>query len=98
MAAFGEVLKVLRARADMTQAELSRDAGLSLGIVRDYEQGRKEPSLRSACHLADALGVSVEAFRDCIDAVASAPAGPTAKRAADNGMPSAKRAAKRKEK
>ena len=96
MVAFGEVLKVLRDRADMTQAELSRDAGLSLGIVRDYEQGRKEPSLRSACLLADALGVSVEAFRACLDA--EPPAEPTAKRAADNGKPTTKRTAKRKDK
>jgi transcriptional regulator with XRE-family HTH domain len=73
MTAFGVVLKGLRIRAGMTQAQLSQKAGLSLGIVRDYEQCRKEPSLRSACQLADALGVGVEAFRPCVEADVSTP-------------------------
>jgi transcriptional regulator with XRE-family HTH domain len=74
MLTFAEILKQLRERAGLTQAALALKAGLSLGIVRDYEQGRKEPALRSAFKLADALGVSCEAFKDCIDAAPEAPA------------------------
>jgi transcriptional regulator with XRE-family HTH domain len=98
MAAFGDVLKGLRATANMTQAELSQKAGLSLGIVRDYEQCRKEPSLRSACQLADALGISVEAFRPHTEAKADdKPAPKRGRRKADDVEPrSAAKTKKRK--
>jgi transcriptional regulator with XRE-family HTH domain len=66
MPTFAERLKHLREKAGLTQVTLSTSSGMSLGIIRDYEQGKKEPALRSAFRLADALGVSVEAFRDCV--------------------------------
>lgn len=65
MPSFAEKLKRLRDRADLTQEGLAVRAGLSIGIVRDYEQGKKEPSLRSAFKLADALGIALDTFRDC---------------------------------
>jgi transcriptional regulator with XRE-family HTH domain len=68
MATFAEKMKRLRERAGLTQMDIAVRTGLSLGIVRDYEQGRKEPSLRSACKLADALGVVLDVFRDCFGA------------------------------
>ena len=37
----------------------ARAADLSLGAVRDYEQGKREPTLRSAIKLARALGVDL---------------------------------------
>ena len=71
MPTFATKLKQLRESSGLTQAGLAQRAGLSLGIVRDYEQGRKEPALRSAFKLAEALGVDCSAFKDCIDADAS---------------------------
>jgi transcriptional regulator with XRE-family HTH domain len=68
MLTFAEKLKRLREQAGLTQAALALQAGLSIGIVRDYEQGRKEPALRSAFKLAEALGVSCESFKECFDA------------------------------
>jgi transcriptional regulator with XRE-family HTH domain len=56
---FGEKLKALRDNAKLTQSELADKTGLSLSIIRDYEQGKKEPTLASAVKLADALDVSV---------------------------------------
>jgi transcriptional regulator with XRE-family HTH domain len=67
MTTFAEKIKRLREAAGLTQAQLAQGAGLSLGIVRDYEQSKKEPTLRSAFKLAEALGVSCEAFKDCLD-------------------------------
>ena len=64
---FAEKLQQLREKAGLTQAALSLGSGLSLGVIRDYEQGKKEPGLRSAFKLAAALGVSVEAFADCVE-------------------------------
>ena len=80
MKTFGEGLKALRERAGLTQAALASKTGLSLGIVRDYEQGRKEPALRSAFKLADALGVSVDAFQDYLDMPGEATPAEPAKR------------------
>lgn len=62
---FAEQLQNLRQKAGITQAALATATGLSLGIIRDYEQGRKEPAMRSAFRLAEALGVSCEAFKGC---------------------------------
>jgi putative transcriptional regulator len=80
MPTFAEKLKQLRESAGLTQAGLAQKTGLSLGVVRDYEQGRKEPAMRSAFKLAEALGVSCEAFKDCIAEEAPAPKKPTRKR------------------
>jgi transcriptional regulator with XRE-family HTH domain len=60
---FAEKLKELREKAGLTQAGLADKSGLSLGVVRDYEQSRKEPSLQSAFKLATALGVDCRAFQ-----------------------------------
>jgi transcriptional regulator with XRE-family HTH domain len=67
MATFGEKMKQLRTEAGLTQEALAQRAGLGIGAVRDYEQGRKGPSVPSLFKLAKALGVSCEAFADCID-------------------------------
>jgi transcriptional regulator with XRE-family HTH domain len=59
---FAEQLRQLRERAGLTQAALAVASGLSLGVIRDYEQEKKEPTLRSAVKLAAALGVGVDVF------------------------------------
>jgi transcriptional regulator with XRE-family HTH domain len=51
----------------LTQAGLARASGLSLGAIRDYEQGNRGPTLKSAVMLTKALGVSVEAFAEAAD-------------------------------
>jgi transcriptional regulator with XRE-family HTH domain len=78
MPTFAEKLKELREGAGLTQAALAQKSGLSLGVIRDYEQGKKEPALRSAFKLAEALGVAVEEFKP--DAEAPAPAAPKGKK------------------
>jgi transcriptional regulator with XRE-family HTH domain len=67
MATFPETLKRLREGAGLTQATLAYQAGLSINTVRDYEQGIKEPVMRSLFRLTGALGVSCEAFRSCVE-------------------------------
>src|SRR5438270_9824796 len=61
----GEKLKELRTAAGLTQAGLAEASGRGLGAIRDYEQGNREPLLSTAFKIAEALGVSVEVFRDC---------------------------------
>jgi transcriptional regulator with XRE-family HTH domain len=41
----------------MTQAQLAVRAGLSLGTLRNWEQGRREPLWSAGVNLARALGV-----------------------------------------
>jgi transcriptional regulator with XRE-family HTH domain len=62
---FGERLRELREAAGMTQEFLARRGGVNIWTIRGYEQGRRDPNWKMAFVLADALGVSVEAFRDC---------------------------------
>ena len=61
---FGERLKALRGKAEMTQEALARAADVSTGTVSKLEERPDmDPSWSTVCKLADALGVSTEDFR-----------------------------------
>jgi transcriptional regulator with XRE-family HTH domain len=64
---FADKLKELRAGAGLSQPALAKKAGLPLGSIRQYEQGRREPYWQVVFKLADALGVEPSAFKDCVD-------------------------------
>jgi transcriptional regulator with XRE-family HTH domain len=59
---FGEVLKQLREKAGLSQAQLAERAGLNVFGVAKLEQGVREPSWNSVLTLAAALGVDCTAF------------------------------------
>jgi transcriptional regulator with XRE-family HTH domain len=59
---FAGRLRELREQAGLTQQQLADAAGLSLGGIRDLEQGRRRPSWETALVLCTALGVQVAAF------------------------------------
>ena len=63
---FAEKLRVLREQAGMSQAVLAKTSGVPLWTLRKFEQGRREPLWLVLFQLADALGVPVDAFRDCL--------------------------------
>jgi transcriptional regulator with XRE-family HTH domain len=67
---FAELLKSQREAAGLTQMELSETAGITQGSVAHYERGTREPTWAAVQKLADALGVSVEVFRETADAPA----------------------------
>lgn len=46
-------LKVWRAKADVTQAELAEEVGVSRQTINAIERGRYDPSLELAFELAD---------------------------------------------
>jgi transcriptional regulator with XRE-family HTH domain len=52
-------LKRLRKAAGITQEQLARKAGLSLGYVQRLEAGRHDPPVSTLRALAKALGVPV---------------------------------------
>ena len=62
---FGEKLKELRNAAGLTLAALASSAQIGLQTVKDYEGNRRVPSLEVAQSLAEALGVSCQAFDGC---------------------------------
>ena len=61
---FGAKLKELRMAAGWTQAQLAEKANISQRAVSHWEQGLREPSWSNVLALADALGVSIEEFRE----------------------------------
>lgn len=64
----GDKIKELRGRAGMSQPQLAERAGVHVHSLRSYEAGRRGDwfPLSVAVKLADALGVSVEEFAQCV--------------------------------
>ncbi len=58
----GNRVRSLREKAGMTQVQLAEAAGIGLGMVRDCEQGNKEPRLFGVKKMADALGCKIDDF------------------------------------
>jgi transcriptional regulator with XRE-family HTH domain len=92
---FADRLRELREQAGLTQAQLAESSGLPLGSIRNYEQGQREPYWQVVFKLAEALGVSCEAFKGCVGAgqVEDKPAPvkrPAAVRDAGGGSPARK--------
>ena len=50
----------MRVRAKMTQAELAFAVSVAQPSISDYETGNKNPSLKTLCKLARALGCTVD--------------------------------------
>src|SRR5689334_15599842 len=51
-----ELLKAVRRRGGLTQAELARRAGTSQPVVSAYEHGRRDPTLHTLAKLVEAGG------------------------------------------
>jgi transcriptional regulator with XRE-family HTH domain len=51
-----QLLREARRRADITQAELARRAGIPRSVVSVYESGRRQPSAEALGHLLAAAG------------------------------------------
>lgn len=61
--AFPDRLRALRESAGLTVAELAEAAGLTRQAVHNYEAGDRRPTWQAVQKLAEALGVSTDAFR-----------------------------------
>jgi transcriptional regulator with XRE-family HTH domain len=69
---FADKLRELRQSAAMSQPDFAEMSGLSLSIIRSYEQGNRVPNWRSLVKIARALKVSLDVFSEC-DEVADEP-------------------------
>lgn len=59
---FGQRLKALRTELSLTQEELAKRCGISKQNISRYENSDREPNIRTAKMLADALGVELAAL------------------------------------
>ncbi len=57
---FAACLRMYRAKADITQAELADRIGVDAQSIVNWEKGAYMPSLRTTVKLADELGVSID--------------------------------------
>jgi transcriptional regulator with XRE-family HTH domain len=56
----GQRLKRLREAAGLSQSQLARAAGVTLGALRNWEHDRREPLVSAAARLAKAMGCTME--------------------------------------
>jgi transcriptional regulator with XRE-family HTH domain len=69
---FRAKLLELMAVREWSVSDLARESGLTFPTVRSYTstgKNRRLPTLVNAIKLAEALGVSLEEFKDCTDLV-----------------------------
>ncbi|MBM3683669.1 MAG: helix-turn-helix transcriptional regulator [Actinobacteria bacterium] len=59
----GGLLRRLRQRAGLSQAEVARRAGIVPTVLNAYERGRRQPSLEAAGRIIDAMGYEVHVTR-----------------------------------
>ena len=60
MVDFGNVLKSLRLRENMTQAQLAHKLGLTKSVISAYETGLRLPSYDILIHIAKIYSVSTD--------------------------------------
>jgi transcriptional regulator with XRE-family HTH domain len=53
-------MKRLREASGLSQPQAARAAGVPVGTLRGWEQGRRVPTLEAATRLAQAIGVSLD--------------------------------------
>ena len=56
---FGAHLKALRLERGLSQAEFAYNGSFNRNYIGMVERGERNPSLKTLCRIADALGVSL---------------------------------------
>jgi transcriptional regulator with XRE-family HTH domain len=56
----GELIRDMRMRSGLRQAELARRAGLPRSVVSAYEHGRRQPGVDALARLAAAAGLELK--------------------------------------
>lgn len=60
MVDFGNVLKNLRSKENMTQAQLAQKLGLTKSVISAYETGLRLPSYDTLIHIAQIYNVTTD--------------------------------------
>ena len=69
MDAFGENLEELMEERDMTQLDLARDSGLSVGSINAYIHKQSPPGIKAIINIAYALDIDVSELIDFGDSI-----------------------------
>ena len=97
--AFGEVVRVLRLRASLSQEELSFRCGRHRTYVSLIERGRNAPSINTLWVLSEALGIAPSELVRTVEARLAMPAHrrgrPPAMRSASSPVPAVPSPARR---
>jgi transcriptional regulator with XRE-family HTH domain len=94
---FSGRLKELREQAGLSQKALAEKAGLATSAIGHLEQGLRKPTWETVLALADALGVTCEAFTVSAESEAPRPRGRPKKAAAKETPPSGKKSARKRQ-
>jgi len=65
--AFGQVLRELRKRRDLSQEALALESGMERNYVSLLELGRNSASVKTIFKLAPALGISIAEFMAMVE-------------------------------
>ena len=57
---FNEIFVQLLQEKGISAYKLSRETGISQGLISEYKSGKKLPTLQNFIKIADALGVSLD--------------------------------------
>jgi transcriptional regulator with XRE-family HTH domain len=64
---FAQKLRLLRDEAKLSEAKLAEASGIGYHAIHKYGLGIRMPSFAAVVKIAQALGVTCEAFADCED-------------------------------
>jgi transcriptional regulator with XRE-family HTH domain len=64
---FAQKLRELRDKKGLSEMALARESGVAFGALHFYGMGKRKPPFAAVVKLAEALGVTCEAFADCDD-------------------------------
>ena len=66
---FGDNLKRIRERRDISQAQLANAVGIAQPTIAQYEKGIKQPTVATAVYIARRLGTTCEELVEGSEAV-----------------------------
>ena len=53
-------LKYFREKANLSQAQLAKSAGIAVNSYQRYEYGEREPKISTVIRIANALGITID--------------------------------------
>jgi transcriptional regulator with XRE-family HTH domain len=65
----GELIREIRRRRGLSQAELARTSGLTRSVVNAYEHGRRQPGVDALARIAQSAGMRLRVTPETIDPI-----------------------------
>lgn len=65
----GELIREIRRKRGLSQAELARTAGLTRSVINAYEHGRRQPGVDALARIAQSTGMRLRVAPETIDPI-----------------------------